>query len=323
MKFARTYSAPGDPYAGVAFEPRTSQHRQPERVDDFRGQGHPDPDRPGVRSRPISSRRSISARPAFRAPSRASKSRAFRSGCGAPNPPTARPSARKPTPARCSTGWPAPGRTGAISTATSRPKTTRASITTRCARCWRARSAPPTPRSGSTPGCIGRTASRARRKATASSTPRRANSCSSTSAYEHPAPHACLPYRALVTTPDGPIAIGDIVTKNLVGLSVYDEVGTTRVVAVKHNGVKSVYRVQLANGNYIEATEDHLVRACDGHKGPRGWRPVSALRPGNAPHSTDRYDDRVLRRRDARGRSSFGRLASGRRIRRSVPYRYE
>jgi ribonucleoside-diphosphate reductase alpha chain len=70
-----------------------------------------------------------------------------------------------------------------------------------------------------------------------------------TSAYEHPAPHACLPYEALVTTPDGPIAIGDIVSKNLIGLPVYDETGTTHVVAVKHNGVKAVYRVQLANGN--------------------------------------------------------------------------
>ena len=25
MKFARTYSAPGDPYAGIEFEPRTSR----------------------------------------------------------------------------------------------------------------------------------------------------------------------------------------------------------------------------------------------------------------------------------------------------------
>jgi ribonucleoside-diphosphate reductase alpha chain len=101
-----------------------------------------------------------------------------------------------------------------------------------------------------------------------------------TSAYEHPAPHACLPYGALVTTPDGPIAIGDIVTRNLVGLPVYDETGTTRVVAVKHNGVKAVYRVKLANGNYVEATSDHLVRACDGHKAPRKWLPVSELKPG-------------------------------------------
>ena len=102
----------------------------------------------------------------------------------------------------------------------------------------------------------------------------------STSAYEHPAPHACLPYHALVTTPDGPISIGDIVTKNLVGLPVYDDQGTTRVVAVKHNGIKDVYRVTLTNGNFIEATGDHLVLAVDGPRGRREWRPVADLRPG-------------------------------------------
>jgi ribonucleoside-diphosphate reductase alpha chain len=102
----------------------------------------------------------------------------------------------------------------------------------------------------------------------------------STSAYEHPAPHACLPYRALVTTPDGPIPIGDIVSKNLVGLPVYDEKGTTRVVAVKDNGIKSVYRITLTNGNFIEATADHLVLTCEGHKGRRMWRAVSELSPG-------------------------------------------
>ena len=30
MKFSRTYSAPGDPYAGVAFEPRTSKIVNPD-----------------------------------------------------------------------------------------------------------------------------------------------------------------------------------------------------------------------------------------------------------------------------------------------------
>src|SRR5947209_11031546 len=57
----------------------------------------------------------------------------------------------------------------------------------------------------------------------------------STSAYEFPAPHACLPYDALVNTPAGPVPIGDIVTRNLVGLPVYDHKGMTRVVAVKDN----------------------------------------------------------------------------------------
>ena len=98
----------------------------------------------------------------------------------------------------------------------------------------------------------------------------------SANAYEHPAPHACLPYRAPVTTPDGPVPIGDIVTRNLVGLPVYDAKGVTRVVAVKHNGVKPVYRVRLVNGNYIEATADHLVLAADDMK----WLPVAALQPG-------------------------------------------
>jgi ribonucleoside-diphosphate reductase alpha chain len=102
----------------------------------------------------------------------------------------------------------------------------------------------------------------------------------STSAYEHPAPHACLPYHATVTTPDGPIAIGSIVDNDLVGLQVYDETGVTRVVATAYNGVKPVYRVRLSNGNSIEATGDHLVLACDGHKGKRYWREVQALKPG-------------------------------------------
>src|SRR5579872_4015292 len=126
--------------------------------------------------------------------------------------------------------------------------------------------------------------------------PRTAELTRSTSAYEHPAPHACLPYRALVTTPDGPVAIGDIVTRKLIGLPVYDETGTTRVVAVKHNGVKRVYRVTLANGNYVEATSDHLVLACDGHKGRREWRQVSELKPGM--RLIQRTDTRIEARGD-------------------------
>ena len=110
--------------------------------------------------------------------------------------------------------------------------------------------------------------------------PKSAELTRSTNAYEHPAPHACLPYRALVTTPDGPIAIGDIVTRNLTGLQIYDMNGTTRVVAVKHNGVKSVYRVRLANGNSIEATSDHLVLVAEGHKSLRQWKLVAELKPG-------------------------------------------
>ena len=78
--------------------------------------------------------------------------------------------------ARRAAGLQSPGRaagpTGAGSTTTSTPKTTPASTTTRCARCSRVRSAPPTHRNGSTRACTGRTASRARRKATGTSTGR-------------------------------------------------------------------------------------------------------------------------------------------------------
>ena len=102
----------------------------------------------------------------------------------------------------------------------------------------------------------------------------------STSAYEHPAPHACLPYDALVTTPSGPMPIGQIVERNLIGLPVYDRQGVTRVVAVKHNGMKAVYRVRLVNGNTIEATADHLVLACNDHKGRQQWIEVGQLEPG-------------------------------------------
>ncbi len=97
--------------------------------------------------------------------------------------------------------------------------------------------------------------------------------------YTHPQPHACLPYRAVVNTPDGPIAIGEIVSRNLVGTSVYDQHGKTRIVATKHNGIKDVFRVGLANGNYIEATADHLVLTANG-KGASSWCEVRALKPG-------------------------------------------
>ncbi len=102
----------------------------------------------------------------------------------------------------------------------------------------------------------------------------------STSAYERPAPHACLPYHARVTTPAGPIPIGQIVEQNLIGLPVYDSKAITRVVAVKHNGMKAVYRVRLTNGNFIEATADHLVLACEGHKCKKRWYAIQDLCPG-------------------------------------------
>jgi len=105
-----------------------------------------------------------------------------------------------------------------------------------------------------------------------------------TNAFEHPQPHACQPYHALVSTPQGPMPIGDIVTKGLIGLEVYDGTGkgagTTTVVAVKSNGAKPVFRILLKNGACVEATGDHLVCAL-GERRTRGtWRCVDELMPG-------------------------------------------
>ena len=104
------------------------------------------------------------------------------------------------------------------------------------------------------------------------------------SAYERPQPHACQPYHALVSTPEGPLPIGQIVTKRLVGLEVYDGrdegTGTTRVVAVKENGEKAVFRIELKNGVTVEATGDHLVWAIV--NGVGAWRRVDEVEPGAA-----------------------------------------
>jgi ribonucleoside-diphosphate reductase alpha chain len=105
-----------------------------------------------------------------------------------------------------------------------------------------------------------------------------------TNAFEHPQPHACQPYQALVSTPQGPIPIGDIVAGNLIGLEVYDGrdrgAGTTRVVAVKANGQKPVFKIRLKNGACVEATPDHLVYALDARWTEGAWRRVDALAPG-------------------------------------------
>ncbi len=114
------------------------------------------------------------------------------------------------------------------------------------------------------------------------------------SAYERPQPHACQPYHALISTPEGPIPIGQIVTKNQVGLEVYDGrdegVGTTRVVAVKENGERAVFRVELRNGVAVEATGDHLVYAIA--NGVGAWRRVDEVEPGAALRLSTRTDVR-------------------------------
>jgi ribonucleoside-diphosphate reductase alpha chain len=114
--------------------------------------------------------------------------------------------------------------------------------------------------------------------------PRSGELLKSKDAYSHPQPHACQPYHALITTPQGPIAIGEIVTNKLIGLEVFDGRdnghATTKVVAIKSNGDKPVFRIVLKNGLFIEATADHLVWVLDERRTTGHWLKVEQLIPG-------------------------------------------
>jgi ribonucleoside-diphosphate reductase alpha chain len=101
---------------------------------------------------------------------------------------------------------------------------------------------------------------------------------------ESPQCSACLPYHALVSTPRGMVPIGEIVADEQIGLDVYDSQGTTRVVAVKDNGRKPVWRVKLRNGSFIEATADHVVKAVAQPRAEQQWMRVDELRPGMRLH---------------------------------------
>ncbi|MDR0909297.1 MAG: adenosylcobalamin-dependent ribonucleoside-diphosphate reductase [Spirochaetaceae bacterium] len=101
----------------------------------------------------------------------------------------------------------------------------------------------------------------------------------SDSAYKRPQPHACLPYNAYISTPNGPVKIGRLVEKKAVGEKVYDKDGITEIIAVKDNGEKPVLRIVLKNGNAIEATLDHLVWTIN-EEGKAEWLKVEQLSPG-------------------------------------------
>jgi ribonucleoside-diphosphate reductase alpha chain len=101
---------------------------------------------------------------------------------------------------------------------------------------------------------------------------------------ENPQCSACQPYDALISTPEGMVPIGEIVTNDEVGREVYDAGGVTRVVAVKHNGAKPVWRVRLRNGSYVEATADHVVKAVAERRTGPEWLRVDALEVGMRMH---------------------------------------
>src|SRR6266516_4086738 len=97
---------------------------------------------------------------------------------------------------------------------------------------------------------------------------------------EKPQCSACQPYHALVSTPEGMVPIGELVEDEQIGREIYDADGTTRIVAVKHNGRQPVYRVQLRNGSFVEATPDHVVKAVAERRTQPQWLRVDELKPG-------------------------------------------
>ncbi len=101
---------------------------------------------------------------------------------------------------------------------------------------------------------------------------------------ERPQCSACLPGHALVSTPAGMVPIGELVDGEMVGTEVYDSGGSTRVVAVKHNGRRPVWRVGLRNGSFVEATADHVVKASAERGSRPAWLRVDQLQPGMRMH---------------------------------------
>ena len=95
---------------------------------------------------------------------------------------------------------------------------------------------------------------------------------------------ACQPFHALVSTPDGMVPIGELVEGDQIGREVYDSIGVTQIVAVKHNGRKPVYRVTLRNGQFVEATPDHVVKAVRERRTAPEWLRVDQLEVGMRMH---------------------------------------
>ena len=102
----------------------------------------------------------------------------------------------------------------------------------------------------------------------------------SRNAYERPQPHACARYNTRLFTNEGVLQIGDVVTQNRTDLEVFDGNRFVKILAVKDNGVRPVFRASLSNGNFIEFTGDHQIwtsalRTKDG--GKYAWQALSGI----------------------------------------------
>jgi ribonucleoside-diphosphate reductase alpha chain len=99
-------------------------------------------------------------------------------------------------------------------------------------------------------------------------------------AYTHPQPHACARANTRLFTGEGIMTIAEIVEKKRTDVQVFDGERFVNVLAVKNNGVRSVFRATLKNGNFIEFTDDHHVWSADKRLkdgGVYAWKEFSTL----------------------------------------------
>lgn len=99
-------------------------------------------------------------------------------------------------------------------------------------------------------------------------------------AYTHPQPHACARANTRLFTSEGMMTIAEIVETKRTDVQVFDGERFVNVLAVKNNGVRSVFRATLKNGNFIEFTDDHRVWSADKRlkdNGVYAWNELSTL----------------------------------------------
>lgn len=115
----------------------------------------------------------------------------------------------------------------------------------------------------------------------------------STDAYTHPQPHACARGNTKLFTNEGIYTIQEIVDNNLLDLKIFDGSDYIKLIAVKNNGVKSVYRAKLKNGNFIEFTDDHLIYSSDKkikEGGSYNWNELKTLLGKKVQQYADNYE---------------------------------
>jgi len=99
-------------------------------------------------------------------------------------------------------------------------------------------------------------------------------------AYTHPQPHACGRYDTKLFTDCGIINLGEVVEENLTDVKVFDGNKFVKILAVKNNGVQSLYRATLKNGNYFEFTDDHQVWSAEKREkdgGEYSWNALAKI----------------------------------------------